>query len=131
MSRFKRGNKSIYNINYHIIWIPKYRRKILTGDIKNTIEKTNELNIKLEKLEIMPDHIHIFVRCNPNISVSELVKQLKGYSSYKARNKHSELSNKKHLWSPSYYCESIGHISEETIKKYIEDQWKTFDISSK
>lgn len=136
MSRFKRNNRTVFNINYHIIWIPKYRRKILIGKVKNTVEsalleKSKQLGIVLEKYEIMPDHIHIFIKCNPNIKISEIVGQLKGYSSYMARKNHPKLNYIKHLYAPSYYCESIGHISEDTIKKYINDQWKVARFNRK
>jgi putative transposase len=127
--RFNRGNKHIYNINYHIIWCPKYRKHILTGKFKEIIlsclyEKQESLNIKIEKCEIMPDHIHLFIKSNPLNNISKIVQVLKGYSSFKLRSLFPKSKKYKHLWSRGYYCESIGHISEETIKKYIDDQWK-------
>ena len=72
----------------------------------------------------MPDHVHLFVKCSPNIKISDLVKQLKGYSSYMLRRSYKLENEIFHFLSPSYYCETIGHISEQTIKKYIEDQLK-------
>lgn len=128
MKRFQHKNRVIYNIGYHIIWVPKYRKSILVGDFKVIIEnalkeKAIELGINIEKYEIMPDHIHLFIKCTPHHKVSDIVKNLKGYSSYKVREKYKNYRKYKAFWSPSYYCESIGHISEETVKKYIEDQW--------
>lgn len=129
MSRFQRGRKTVYNVGYHIIWVPKYRKSILKGKFKSIIEhalleKAKELKITIEKYEIMPDHIHIFVKCTPNHRVSDIVRHLKGYSSYKLRSEYPKYRTQyKSLWTPSYYCESVGHISERTVKKYIEDQW--------
>ena len=132
MGRFKRSNHSKHNINYHVIWIPKYRRKILIGDIKQKaidglIEKAKQLDVEIVKYEIMPDHLHLFIKCKPDMNISKIIGQLKGYSSYVV-NKNCNRSGS--LWSPSYYCESIGHISEKTIIKYINDQWERWSDSS-
>jgi putative transposase len=127
--RFNHSNNCIYNIGYHIIWCPKYRKSILVGEFKIIIEnallnKAKQLEIILEKYEIMPDHIHLFIKCKPTQAIATVVQQLKGYSSYILRNKYPKYKKLyKHLWAPSYYCESVGHISEQTVKKYIEDQW--------
>ena len=72
----------------------------------------------------MPDHIHLFIKCTPDHKISDIVRQLKGYNSYILRKAYPFYKKKyKSLWAPSYYCESVGHISEATVKKYIEDQW--------
>lgn len=71
----------------------------------------------------MEDHVHLFIKSNPTLSISYIVQQLKGFSSYKIR-KYLNYHKTKAFWSPSYYCETIGHISENTIKKYIENQKK-------
>ena len=129
MSRFERKNHIVFNVSYHLIFVTKYRKQLLTGEHKTKVkkyllEKSNQLNVKIEKYEVMPDHVHLFIKCSPNIKISNLVKNLKGYSSYMLRRSYKLKNKFKHLWSPSYYCETIGHISEQTIKKYIEDQLK-------
>ena len=121
------NNHNVYNISYHIVWIPKYRKHILVGEIKNELINIfkiveNKINIKIETYEIMSDHIHLFVKGNQNITISNIVKYLKGYSSFELRKKFSYLKKYKSLWTHSYFCETIGHISENTIKKYIENQ---------
>jgi putative transposase len=69
---------------------------------------------------LMPDHVHLFVRCKPSQAI---VRQFKGYSSYRIRQAYPKYRMKyKHFWAPGYYVETIGHISEETIKKYIDNQ---------
>lgn len=127
-NRWKRGNHNIYNLGYHIIWCPKYRKELLINDFKtivelNLLEKAKKINVVIEKYEIMPDHVHIFLKCSPQHNVSNIVKHLKGYTAFKLREQYPYYRKYKSFWSPSYYCESIGHISEHTIKRYIEDQW--------
>jgi putative transposase len=77
----------------------------------------------IESLEIMPDHVHLFVKCKATFSPHQLVKQFKGMSSRLLRAEFVSLRSRlPTLWTNSYYCESIGHISEAVIRKYIEDQ---------
>lgn len=127
-NRVKQNNK-VYNISYHIIWIPKYRKKILKGHIKEKLliylqQKADILKISIEEIEIMDDHIHLFIKANPSLSVSYIVKHLKGYTSYKLRKDFPYLKKYKALWTHSYYCETIGFISESTVRKYINAQTK-------
>jgi putative transposase len=125
--RWIHSNKSIFNIGYHLIWCPKYRKSVLIGKVEKRlkellIEKAKELQVKIETLEIMPDHLHLFVKANPTLSPHYIVQQFKGVTSNKLRKEFPELMKIPTLWTRSYYCESVGHISENTIKKYIEDQ---------
>jgi len=101
--RWKHSKTTVYNIGFHLIWCPKFRRRVLEGE--------------------MPDHVHLFVKSSPTMSPHWIVQQLKGYTSRKLRQEFLELTTRlPTLWTRSYYCESVGHISEETIKKYIEEQ---------
>ena len=126
--RWTTSNKSIYNIGYHLIWCPKYRRKVLIYPIDNELKrllfiKANEINVIIDTIEIMPDHIHLFVKANPTFAPHWIVQQFKGYTSSLLRKKFPELTTKlPTLWTRSYYCESVGHISEKTIQKYIREQ---------
>jgi putative transposase len=126
--RWTTSNKAVYNIGYHIIFCPKYRRKVLSDAISKRlkellIQKANELDIHIETMEIMPDHVHLFIKSNPVDSPHFIVQQLKGYSSNILRKEFKELKSKlPTLWTRSYYVESVGHISEETIKQYISNQ---------
>lgn len=86
-------------------------------------EKAKEINVEIEKLEILPDHVHVFVKGDPTSAPHWIVQQFKGYSSRMLREKYSFLKTRlPSLWTRSYYCESVGHISEATVKKYIEEQ---------
>lgn len=126
--RWTTSNKAVYNIGYHLIWCPKYRRKVLVGDVEARLreillEKAHDLGITIETMEIMPDHVHLFVKSLPTLAPHFIVQQLKGISSRLLRQEFSQLKKRlPTLWTRSYYCESVGHISEATIRKYIEDQ---------
>ena len=85
-------------------------------------EKAIHLNITIEAFEIMTDHVHLFIKANPNIKISYIIQQLKGYSSYKIRKQFPFLKKYKALWTHSYYAETIGFISESSVKKYILNQ---------
>lgn len=126
--RWKTSKTSCYNIAYHLIWCPKYRKKILINEIETELkkllkEKADELGVVIETMEVMPDHVHLFVRSNPIIPVQQLVYMLKGYTSRHLRTKFPTLKSRLPcLWTRSYFCETTRHISEEIIKKYIEQQ---------
>ncbi len=127
MPRWNRSNTSVYNLGYHVIWIPKYRRKLLTPSIEIRLkellsEKSKEIGVEIVSMETMPDHIHLFLKCSPQQTVSDIIHRLKGYTSRMLRKEFIWLRNMRSMWTRSYYCESIGHISEKTIKKYIRDQ---------
>jgi putative transposase len=95
----------------------------IADDLKVLLEqKSYELGIVLEQCEIMADHIHLFINGNTSISISKIVQQLKGFSSRKLRQKYPKLMTLPGLWTGSYYCETVGHISKETIRKYIKNQ---------
>ena len=125
--RWQRSHTAVYNVAYHIIWCPKYRRKVLTGAVERRLkallsEKATELGVTIETMEVMPDHVHLFVKGTPALTPQSLVHRLKGYSSRVLRQEYRHLRRMPSLWTRSYYIESIGHISEATIRKYIEDQ---------
>ena len=126
--RWKRSNKSVFNVGYHLIWCPKYRRNVLVGSVETRlkellVQKAGELGTSIEKMEVMPDHVHLFVKADPTMSPHFIVQQLKGYTSRTLRQEFPTLRSRlPTLWTRSYYVESVGHISESVIKKYIEDQ---------
>lgn len=126
--RWTKSNTSIHNVAYHLIWCPKYRRKVLVEKVEKRLmqllkQKAKENDWVIDTMEIMPDHVHIFVKANPVASPHWIVQQFKRYTSNILRKEFPELKSKlPTLWTRSYYCESVGHISEDTIKKYIGDQ---------
>jgi len=125
--RWTQSKTSVYNVAYHLIWCPKYRKPILITPIDDRLkillnEKAKTIGIKIDTMEIMPDHVHIFVKGKPIHAPHWIVQQLKGYTSRIMRKEFSILRKIPSLWTRSYYCESVGHISEDTIKKYIQNQ---------
>ena len=119
-----------YNNNYHIVWIPKYRRAVL-GDpkIKGILEQilrgqSEEHNWKVFALEIMPDHIHIFISIPPSFAIADVVKQLKGNSAIQLRRVFPQLKQRtpQAMWAKGYYISTAGYVSQEQVKKYIEKQ---------
>mgnify|MGYP000108193969 CR=1 FL=1 len=126
--RWKTNPGCVYNVSYHIIWCTKYRRKLLLGEVEERlrsllIEKATANGWDIPELEIMPDHVHLFIRSKPTYAVHFVVNQLKGYSSVKLRKEFPKLKSRlPTLWTRSYFVESVGHISEDTMKKYIENQ---------
>lgn len=126
--RWVRNKTSVVNIGYHIIWCPKYRRKVLTNGVDERLKellynKSKELDCKIEEIEVMPDHVHIFLKAQPIHAPHFIISQLKGYTSKILREEYPFLKRKlPSMWTRSYYLETIGHISQETIEKYIKDQ---------
>ena len=126
--RWTTSNKAVYNIGYHLIWCPKYRRKVLVNAVAARLkellnEKAADIGVHIETMEIMLDHVHIFVKAPPTLSPHYIVQQFKGFSSRRLRQEFPKLKSRlPTLWTRSYYCESVGHISQETIRRYIEDQ---------
>lgn len=120
---------SHYKIAYHIVWITKYRKKLLVDNIKHSLEDiiyqtSREKNWKIQALEIMPDHVHLFVTALPSDSPAKVAKLFKGISARRLLMKYPELSTCKgrsKLWSPSYYIGTAGNVSVETIKRYIQE----------
>lgn len=118
----------VYKNQFHIIFCPKYRRKVLVNGVDERLKeilfeiaKTKDVEIKA--LEIMPDHVHIFIDFDPRLTLHKIVKDFKGISSRILREEFPHLKSRlPSLWTRSYFACSIGHISEETIKRYIENQ---------
>lgn len=125
-----------FNINYHIIWIPKYRRKVLTGKVVDVLKsiingQCQELGINNLALEVMPDHLHLFIGAKPTFRPADIVHKLKGNTSIQLRRCFPELKRLGYsetwkrfdaLWARGYYIGSAGHVSQEQVKRYIQEQ---------
>ncbi len=120
----------VYLNQYHVVFCPKYRRKVLIGDIEKDLRKifnevAQEKEVEIKALEIMPDHVHMFISFDPRQPLHELIKAFKGKSSRILRDKYPSLKSRiPSLWTRSYFCCTIGYISEETVKQYIKNQKK-------
>lgn len=115
-------------MNYHFVWCPKYRRPVLVGKIKERLEelikeKVEQLGCKVIALSIGEDHVHLFVQANPKLSPNSIIGQVKGYTSRVLRKEFPELRSRlPTLWTRSYFVSTHGHVSDEAIQKYIEEQ---------
>lgn len=118
-----------YSIAYHLVWIPKYRRRVLTGEIQAQTKRLiaeccEKQGLTLLALETDEDHIHVFVSAPPRFSPALIANLLKGYSSRYLREKFPHLKKvcgKDHLWTRSYYVGTAGTVSAETITRYITE----------
>lgn len=124
---YKKQKSGVFNLNYHLVWTPKRRKAVLVGLIENRVkqifeQKASEIGIVIEKMEVMPDHVHLFVSSSPILSPHQIVKKLKGASSNILRKEFPQLLKLPCLWSSSYYCGSVGFVSESVVKNYIENQ---------
>lgn len=128
----------VYQIGYHIVFCTKSRAKVLSGVVSDELGNNlyaiaKEYGFEVRHLAIGEDRVHLFVSAPPHISISSIVKWAKGISARKLFMKQPGLKKKLrrgHLWNPSYYVGTVGEISEETVKRYIESQKVTVKAHS-
>lgn len=126
--RYTRNVGAVFSLKYHVVWCPKYRRSVLTPPVdarlKQLIEEVAlEHDFTVHTLEVMPDHVHLFIECDPTRSVAEIVNRFKGATSRFLREEFPHLRSRlPTLWSRSYYAGTVGHVSEATVRAYIESQ---------
>jgi putative transposase len=125
----RRGSHSVYDTQYHLVWAPKYRKKILTGVVAQRMKELLEeiaqaYDITIEEMEVSPDHVHIFCSFPPRLSITQVVTRLKSLS---ARAIFRELPQvKKQLWGgefweDGYFARTVGDkVTAEVIKRYIQ-----------
>ncbi len=127
---YRKTSHAVYDIKYHLVWITKYRKPVLRGEIgvrlRELIRQTcAALEVYIEQGHIAKDHVHLLVSVPPNLSVSDLMQHLKGRSSRRMLEEFGELSRQfwgQHLWARGYFAASTGNVTDEIIKQYIESQ---------
>jgi len=127
---YRKTAHSVYDLKYHIVWITKYRKLILRGEIGRRVRELvrqtcASLDVYIVKGHVSKDHVHLLVSVPPHLSVSELVKRLKGRSSRKMLEEFGELRKLywgRHLWARGYFAASTGNVTDEIIAEYIEKQ---------
>lgn len=125
---YKRNKNIVYSGKYHVIWCPKYRKPVLTGDVENRLkeiiqEVAKEKQAEIIELEVMPDHVHLLVEIDPQYGIHKLIKQMKGRSSRLLRSEFKQLKSRiPTLWTNSYFVSTVGGAPLSVIKQYIEDQ---------
>jgi putative transposase len=128
MNKFKSNNNILYSCKYHVIWCPKYRRKVLIHGVdvrlKEIIQAVcDEYQAELIELEVMPEHVHLLVDCDPQFGIAKLIRYIKGRSSRLLRQEFPWLKSRlPTLWTNSYFVSTVGGAPLAVIKQYIEDQ---------
>ena len=130
-TRYKQHAGGVYTLHYHFVWCPTYRRKVLHGAIADRLkallhEKATVLGVTVEGVEVMPDHVHLFVAASPTDAPQYLANQFKGSTARVLREAFPGLKSRlPSLWRSSYDVGSAGHVSAETIQQYIEQQQRS------
>ena len=125
---YKSNHNVVYSCKYHVVWCPKYRRKVLVNGVdvrlKELIEEIcNEYHIDVIEMEIMPDHVHLLMEVDPQFGVHKAVKQIKGRTSRVLRQEFGWLRSRlPTLWTNSYFVSTVGGAPLSVIKQYIENQ---------
>jgi putative transposase len=126
--RYAKNAGAVFSLRYHVVWCPKYGRPVLVEPVSARLkdllrQKARELGLTIHTMEVMSDHVHLFVEGEPTICVAEIVNGLKGFTSHVLREEYPFLQSRlPTLWSRSYYAGSVGSVSEAVVRKYIEDQ---------
>lgn len=127
-ARYRKNAGAVFSLKYHLVWCPKYRRAVLIDDVETRLrqlldEKAAELAITIHAMEVMPDHVHLFVESDPTRSVAEIVNRFKGSTSRHLRQEFASLRSRlPTLWSRSYYAGTVGAVSASVIERYIASQ---------
>ena len=127
---YRKTSHSVYDLKYHLVWITKYRKAVLRGEIGSRVREIirqtcAELDVQILSGAVQPDHIHLLVSVPPNLSVSQLMQRLKGRSSRKMLQEYTELRRQfwgRHFWARGYFAASSGNVTDEVIKQYIQSQ---------
>ena len=127
---YRKGSHTVYDIEYHFVWTTKYRYKILGGAISTRLREVLRQGCQAHGMTIIRgnisrDHVHMMLSCPPTIAPSKIMQLLKGRSSKILQEEFAELKKRywgQHLWATGYFCRTVGAITDEIIKEYIENQ---------
>lgn len=130
MENYRKSAHATYDIKYHLVWITKYRKPVITGKIAERTRDLVRMVCQNNEVEILAghvgkDHIHLLVSAPPHVSVSKLVQYIKGYTSRKLQMEYKNLNKEfwgKHLWGRGYFAASSGNVTDEVIAEYIRTQ---------
>ena len=130
MSRFRKLSHTLWHCQYHIVWVPKYRFRILSGRIKSGVETcvrtfSDQQKAEVVELNVQLDHVHLIAMVPPKVSISNFVGTVKGRTAIRVFNKNRSLKKKpywgNHFWAVGYCVDSVG-LNEEMIRKYVKYQ---------
>ena len=125
--QYRKGAHTVFNIQYHFVWVTKYRYEVLTGEVKVRVRELIRQICEAEEVLILKghvskDHIHILVSAPPKHSPSYLMQKIKGRSSRKMQQEYPHLRKRywgKHIWARGYFCTTVGQVTDEMVKEYI------------
>ena len=130
MSRFRKLSHVIWHCQYHLVWVPKYRYRVLEGDVSHEVHNCMQVfagykGCEVIELNVQEDHVHLIIMVPPKVSISELLGTLKGRTAIRVFKKFPHLKNKpywgNHFWAPGYCVDTIG-LDAEMIRKYVRHQ---------
>ena len=138
MVNYRNGPHTKYKIEYHFVWITKYRYQMLKGEVgeraRDLIRQTCErLDIEIIKGVVSKDHVHILVSAPPSLSPSEIMRRVKGRSSSKLFEEYPTLKRRywgRHFWARGYFCVTAGELTKEMIQEYLEHHFESKENSS-
>ena len=125
---YKSNHNVVYSCKYHVVWCPKYRRKVLVNGVDIRLKEliktiASEIQVDVIEMEIMPDHVHLLLEASPQFGIHKAVKTIKGTTSRILRQEFPWLRSRiPTLWTNSYFCSTVGGTPLSIIKQYIENQ---------
>jgi len=126
--QYNTDGRVVYSCQYHVIFCPKYRRHVLVGKIEQRLkelikQKETEYHFEVLEMEVMPDHVHLLLDVNPKFGIYDIVNHIKGFTSHELRKEFKELRTKlPTLWTRSKFISSVGAVTLDVVKRYIEEQ---------
>ena len=126
--KYKSNKNIVYSCKYHIVWCPKYRRKVLIEGVETRLKEilldvATEFKSELIEMEVMPAHVHLLVECDPQFGIAKLIRYMKGRSSRYLRQEFPWLKSRlPTLWTNSYFISTVGGVPISVVKQYIENQ---------
>ena len=126
--KYKSNNNVVYSCKYHVVWCPKYRRKVLANGVDSRLKELiiqicQEIQVDIIEMEIMPDHLHLLIEVDPQFGVHKAIKLIKGRTSRILRQEFPYLTTKlPTLWTNSYFVSTVGGAPLEKIKEYVANQ---------
>ena len=129
---YRYGSHTVFDIEYHFVWVTKYRYKVLQGDValrvRELVRQTCEaFEIRILSGAVSKDHVHILVSAPPTMAPSEIMRRIKGRSASKLFEEFPPLKKRywgRHFWARGYFCATVGKMTDEMIKEYIEHHFE-------
>lgn len=127
-ARYTKNARAVFSLKYHVVWCPKYRRPVLVDAVEDRLkelilEAASLREMPVHALEVRPDHVHLFIETDPRWAPAEFIGKIKANTSRVLRSEFPHLRSRlPTLWSRSYFCATVGTVSEAAIRRYIEAQ---------